>query len=84
MYSYAGTNWVGYDDATSIAAKVKFAKAQGLGGYFFWTLGDDNNWTLAKTEGAKVLALDEPPPYAVGMKLVAAIQTSHRSSVQIV
>ncbi|XP_047942530.1 class V chitinase CHIT5-like [Salvia hispanica] len=48
-YSYSGTNWVGYDDATSIAAKVKFAKAQGLGGYFFWALGDDSNWTLAKT-----------------------------------
>ncbi|KAG6430557.1 hypothetical protein SASPL_108627 [Salvia splendens] len=83
-YSYAGTNWVGYDDVTSIAAKVKFAKAQGLGGYFFWALGDDNNWTLAKTEGAEVLAVDEPLPYAVGMKLVAAIQTTHRSSVQIV
>ncbi|KAL7093348.1 hypothetical protein ACP275_11G035800 [Erythranthe tilingii] len=47
-YSYAGTNWIGYDDATSIEYKVKFAKAQGLGGYFFWVLGDDSNWALAK------------------------------------
>ncbi|XP_057767125.1 class V chitinase CHIT5-like [Salvia miltiorrhiza] len=48
-YSYSGTDWVGYDDAISIAYKVKFAMSQGLGGYFFWALGDDSNWTLAKT-----------------------------------
>ncbi|KAH6796595.1 hypothetical protein C2S52_021149 [Perilla frutescens var. hirtella] len=48
-YSYIGTDWIGYDDTTSIEHKIKFAKAQGLGGYFFWALGDDSNWTLAKT-----------------------------------
>ena len=35
-------------------------------------------------EGAEVLAAEEPLPYAAGMKLVAAIQSSHRSMVQIV
>lgn len=48
-YSYVGTDWIGYDDTTSIQYKVRFAKAQGLGGYFFWALGDDSNWSLAKT-----------------------------------
>ncbi|KAI3443982.1 hypothetical protein Pfo_000647 [Paulownia fortunei] len=47
-YSYAGTNWIGYDDTTSVQYKVKFAKAQGLGGYFFWALGFDSNWDLAR------------------------------------
>ncbi|KAK4479486.1 hypothetical protein RD792_015000 [Penstemon davidsonii] len=47
-YSYAGTNWVGYDDVVSIGFKIKFAKAQGLGGYFFWALGFDSNWDLAR------------------------------------
>ncbi|XP_055824460.1 class V chitinase CHIT5-like [Solanum dulcamara] len=48
-YSYAGTNWIGYDDTDSIKAKIKYAKAQGLGGYFFWALGSDSNWTLSRT-----------------------------------
>ncbi|KAL2481194.1 Glycosyl hydrolase family protein with chitinase insertion domain [Abeliophyllum distichum] len=47
-YSYAGINWIGYDDTISIQAKIKFAKAQGLGGYFFWALGYDSNWTIAR------------------------------------
>ncbi|KAH6819197.1 hypothetical protein C2S51_002800 [Perilla frutescens var. frutescens] len=51
-YSYVGTDWIGYDDTNSIEYKIKFAKAQGLGGYFFWALGDDSNWTLAKTASA--------------------------------
>ncbi|CAN4084465.1 unnamed protein product [Withania somnifera] len=48
-YSYAGTNWIGYDDTNSITAKIKYAKAQGLGGYFFWALGFDSKWTLSRT-----------------------------------
>nr|GLL20327.1 chitotriosidase-1-like [Ipomoea trifida] len=55
-YSYAGTNWIGYDDVTSITTKIRFAKAQGLGGYFFWALGYDNHWTLSK---AASMAWDE-------------------------
>ncbi|CAI9112015.1 OLC1v1012378C1 [Oldenlandia corymbosa var. corymbosa] len=47
-YSYAGTNWIGYDDTRSITQKVRFAKDQGLGGYFFWALGFDEDWTIAK------------------------------------
>ncbi|KAI5659049.1 hypothetical protein M9H77_27842 [Catharanthus roseus] len=49
-YSYGGRSWIGYDDNNTIVNKVRFAKSQGLGGYFFWALGyDDNNWTLSKT-----------------------------------
>ncbi|XP_027067394.2 class V chitinase CHIT5a-like [Coffea arabica] len=47
-YAYAGTNWIGYDDPRSIRRKIRLAKAQGLGGYFFWALGYDENWTLAR------------------------------------
>ena len=49
MYSYAGTDWIGYDGPASIEKKVEFAKAQGLGGYFFWALGYDKDFTLSKT-----------------------------------
>lgn len=47
-YSYAGTNWIGYDNVESIENKVNFAKDNGLGGYFLWALGDDKNWTLSR------------------------------------
>lgn len=48
FYSYAGGSWVGYDDVGSIKLKIQFARAQSLGGYFFWALGQDNNWTLSR------------------------------------
>lgn len=47
-YSFAETIWIGYDNATSITKKVNFAKDQGLCGYFFWTVGYDRDWTLAR------------------------------------
>ncbi|XP_019055522.1 PREDICTED: chitinase-like protein 4 [Nelumbo nucifera] len=47
-YPYAGTNWLGYDNATSIRYKVEFARARRLGGYFFWAHGYDKDWTLTK------------------------------------
>lgn len=34
--------------STSIKNKISYAKAQGLGGYFFWALSFDKNWTLAR------------------------------------
>ncbi|OVA03023.1 Glycoside hydrolase [Macleaya cordata] len=46
-YSYAGTSWIGYDGVTSINKKVDYAKAQGLGGYFFWATGYDKDWILS-------------------------------------
>lgn len=51
-YSYAGTSWIGYDDPRSVAAKVEFAKARKLGGYFFWALGyDDKCWSVSNSGG---------------------------------
>ncbi|KAB1198999.1 Chitotriosidase-1 [Morella rubra] len=46
-YSYVGDNWIGYDGPRSIQEKVKFARARGLGGYFFWALGYDKKWSLS-------------------------------------
>ncbi|KAF5748136.1 acidic mammalian chitinase-like [Tripterygium wilfordii] len=46
-YSYAGTSWVGYEDVGSIKLKIQFALSQGLGGYFFWALGQDRSWTIS-------------------------------------
>ncbi|KAJ4709642.1 putative Chitinase [Melia azedarach] len=48
-YSYESTNWIGFDGPISIAEKIKYAKQNGLGGYFFWALGYDNNWILSET-----------------------------------
>ncbi|XP_042402967.1 class V chitinase CHIT5-like [Zingiber officinale] len=46
-YSYAGTSWVGYDDAWTAERKVEYARGPGIGGYFFWSIGqDDAAWTV--------------------------------------
>ncbi|KAJ4707804.1 putative Chitinase [Melia azedarach] len=47
-FSYAGDSWIGYDGILSVKYKVLFAKSQGLGGYFFWALGQDKGWTLSR------------------------------------
>lgn len=47
-HSFAGDSWIGYDDVLSIKLKVQFAKSKGLGGYFFWAIGQDKDWTLSK------------------------------------
>ncbi|CAL5374621.1 unnamed protein product [Camellia sinensis] len=41
------TDWIGYDDTESISNKLNFAPANGLGGYFFWAVGFDKNWTIS-------------------------------------
>ncbi|KAI3880421.1 hypothetical protein MKX03_027247 [Papaver bracteatum] len=52
MYSYRGTDWVGYDNPTTIDVKVKYARDNSMGGYFFWAIGQDKNWELT-TQGKK-------------------------------
>ncbi|XP_031386647.1 uncharacterized protein LOC116200094 isoform X3 [Punica granatum] len=51
-YSYLGKSWIGYDDVTSTTAKIKLAQSLRLGGYFFWALSYDNNWTIS-TQASK-------------------------------
>ncbi|XP_026397332.1 class V chitinase-like [Papaver somniferum] len=46
MYSYRGTDWIGYDSPTTIAVKVKYARDNRLGGYFFRRIGQEKNWEL--------------------------------------
>ncbi|XP_074558602.1 class V chitinase CHIT5-like [Curcuma longa] len=41
-YSYAGTDWLGYDDAWTAETKVKYARGAGISGYFFWSIGQDD------------------------------------------
>ncbi|XP_077216493.1 class V chitinase CHIT5-like [Tasmannia lanceolata] len=47
-YSYAGTAWIGYDDPMSVYYKMKYARDKRIGGYFFWAVGFDKNWTVSK------------------------------------
>ncbi|XP_060962551.1 class V chitinase CHIT5a-like isoform X1 [Cannabis sativa] len=47
FYSYSGDSWIGYEDVLSIRIKVRFARSLGLGGYFFWALGQDKDWTIS-------------------------------------
>ncbi|KAL3587104.1 hypothetical protein D5086_013971 [Populus alba] len=47
-YSYAGGFWAGYDDSVTIDWKAQFARSRGLGGYFFWALGQDKDWIISK------------------------------------
>lgn len=45
-YTHAGNDWIGYDTPSTVGTKVKFAKNQGLAGYFFWALGMDADYKL--------------------------------------
>ncbi|EEF46897.1 class V chitinase CHIT5 [Ricinus communis] len=47
-YSTSGDSWIGYDDTISVDWKVRFARSRGLGGYFFWALGMDLDWTISR------------------------------------
>lgn len=47
VYSYSGTTWIGYDNPLTATAKIGFAQALGLRGYFFWAAGFDN-WKISK------------------------------------
>ncbi|PWA53504.1 glycoside hydrolase family 18, catalytic domain-containing protein [Artemisia annua] len=47
-YSYAGTSWIGYDDANSAQRKVQYAKSLNIGGYFFWTAVGDQDWKISR------------------------------------
>ncbi|XP_077236723.1 nod factor hydrolase protein 1-like [Tasmannia lanceolata] len=46
-YSYAGTTWIGYDDKISVFHKMSYGQIRDIGGYFFWALGYDKNWTIS-------------------------------------
>nr|GEV48596.1 acidic mammalian chitinase-like [Tanacetum cinerariifolium] len=51
-----GDSWISYDDVRSIESKVQYARDLLLGGYFFWALGQDLDWTLSsKASQAKRL-----------------------------
>jgi GH18 family chitinase len=45
---YSGSNWVGFDDARTLAMKVCYARAQGLGGLMVWDGESDNDLVLIK------------------------------------
>ncbi|CAI5495013.1 unnamed protein product [Closterium sp. Naga37s-1] len=46
MYAWKGNQWVCYDNPSTIAKKVQFAKTQGYGGWFVWALSQDVNNAL--------------------------------------
>ncbi|XP_068649211.1 class V chitinase CHIT5a-like [Aristolochia californica] len=48
VYSYWGTSWISYDDERSVAVKIRYAKGQKLGGYFFWAVQQDKDWIISK------------------------------------
>ncbi|XP_027068696.1 class V chitinase CHIT5b [Coffea arabica] len=48
-YSFAGTVWVGYDDSRSTAARIGYAQALRIRGYFFWALSYDLDWKISRT-----------------------------------
>ncbi|WOG96681.1 hypothetical protein DCAR_0416017 [Daucus carota subsp. sativus] len=48
-YSVAGSTWIGYDDIVSITVKIGYAQSLRIGGYFFWALNGDHNWSISRT-----------------------------------
>ncbi|XP_071700538.1 class V chitinase CHIT5-like [Rutidosis leptorrhynchoides] len=55
-YCYSETTWISYEKNNSIALKVKYARAQGLRGYFFWYIGQDLTYELPRTASATWLS----------------------------
>ncbi|KAJ8966356.1 hypothetical protein NQ317_006815 [Molorchus minor] len=46
-YTYKGNQWVGYDNAESIAKKAKYAQSLNLGGVMIWSYGNRGlQWNL--------------------------------------
>ena len=43
---HAGTNWIGYEDADSLAIKMEYIKEMGLLGAMSWAIDQDDwkNW----------------------------------------
>lgn len=41
-YAFNGNEWVGYDDTTSLAIKVDYAKSKNLAGVMFWAIDLDD------------------------------------------
>lgn len=41
-HKISGNQWVGYDDANSLALKTEFAKSKNLGGVMIWSLDTDD------------------------------------------
>ncbi len=53
VYLFNGTHFWTFDDPTAITFKMKYVKAQKLGGVMIWNLGQDlSNGTLLKTVSA--------------------------------
>lgn len=68
--AYKGNQWIGYDNAVSVAEKSRYAKSKQLGGVMlYWIDGDDKNNICDKNKFPLLEAIhsvfpigDEPPP----------------------
>ncbi|KAI4305435.1 hypothetical protein L6164_028801 [Bauhinia variegata] len=81
-YSYSGTSWIGYDDPLTVTAKIGFAQALGLRGYFFWACGFDafnSNWKVARQ--GKILFLS---PCINNFLSSVHCELTHKSEVTLV
>lgn len=57
-FAFNGDQWVGYDDAESVALKVRYMKGHGLGGVFVWSIeNDDVNGVCSNTKFPLVKAI---------------------------
>lgn len=58
-YSYSGRSWIGYDDPLTVTAKVGFAQALGLRGYFFWAAGHDRDKIIRQGKTNTFMLIDK-------------------------
>lgn len=49
LFSPSDSTWITYEDAESLALKMKFVQENGLAGAMFWELSEDNTKTLLNT-----------------------------------
>ncbi|XP_053688298.1 acidic mammalian chitinase-like [Sabethes cyaneus] len=45
-YAFSGNQWISFDDVTSVALKVAYAKSKGVGGVMVWSLESDDDQNI--------------------------------------
>ena len=58
-YIVKGDQWIGYDTADSILAKMEYVKSRGLGGVMIWAIELDDNKGICGSERPLMSAIHQ-------------------------
>lgn len=60
LFSLKDSAWITYEDAESLALKMKFVKENGLAGAMFWEMSEDNTGTLLEVIYNELNPISDP------------------------